>query len=73
MHDPRLGLWSVVVSEWAVRAAPYVSAEAYDQYGPWHLPLRLRAAISRLNLRISLWDQTSADELNDVLEFIDCV
>ncbi|CAN8070044.1 unnamed protein product [Agarophyton chilense] len=32
LNDPQSWWWSVVVSEWAVRTAAFILAEAYDQY-----------------------------------------
>lgn len=53
MHDPRSGLWYVMVNEWAARALAFIHAEAYDQHRFWYIPFRLWAATGRFEMRIS--------------------
>lgn len=73
MNDSRSELWTVLFTEWAVLAAAHILAEAYDQYRIWYLSLQLRDVNCRLDLRILFESQTNANEVHDLLEFLDHV
>lgn len=54
MDDPRLSLWSIVVTNLDFRTAAYILAEIYHQSRFWYLLLCLWADIRRTNLHILL-------------------
>ncbi|CAN8076692.1 unnamed protein product [Agarophyton chilense] len=70
IEDPHSGLWSVVLTEWAVRAAAYILWEAYDQYRLWYLPPRLRGYIRQLDLQLPLGGVNNADEAQELIDII---
>ncbi|PXF47025.1 hypothetical protein BWQ96_03215 [Gracilariopsis chorda] len=73
LWDPRSGLWSVVVSEWAVRVAAYILAEAYDQYRLWYIQPRVRAGIRSLDLLVPLGAEANVEEMLSLLDYIEGV
>lgn len=71
--DPRSGVWSVLVTKWAVRVAAYILAEVYDKYRLCYIQPRVWAAIRRLDMRVPLGGEENAEEMLALLDHIESV
>lgn len=71
LTDPQAGMWSLLITEWAVRTAANLLVEAYDQYRVWYIQKCVRAAIRHLDMRVPLAGVANREEVAGLLDYID--
>lgn len=80
-HVPRLispsgfpvGIWSLIVTEWAPHILAYILTKVYNQYRLWFFQPRLRAVICNLDISIHFGGGANTDEVLQLLVLIESI